>query len=745
MDIPCLGYNDNYIFAITSAGILGYERNPWVSSLTRRSTVWWYMLYPHTNYPSYKGKCTFDPWAKKFYIATNKDNATDRIADISVENGMNPLLISDLPLHNNLSFNQLSFITTKYNSTCWVAFCGKKLEGCDGTKENLPDSIIPVQERITLARSRLSFYILQESSKIVKVYPSYSDTPEDFDLSNPVIWYVNEPIPQLAFAQALHENGSLLLISTPENGSSQLYRLDGPAVYYEVTSPSPTAEDNQSYSAPSTTTNTVATSTITPISYNATLTKLRWPRNLDASQSISFIITDSRNLLTKRDDALSRTVYFVQQGMDGQIQIYPKSLDAVLNGEAGQPPGLGPSVSGTPEADLSAPTAKDNTGTIVGAVIGGVVGIALIAGLLLWSWRRKQNKRKKMVTEHDLFMDKGLMAAASSNNVLEHNSTGTETYPDFLCPIDVPPTDLHRFEPDWPGDATLRLGGVDYVLLPDTTYYDSYVTRTCQLGEETYTLHYFLNTAQPQFTISAYLARTIASSNVIQHCKAFELRPQTLHGYQFIWITSPCIPHQSLEHLLSGTNRVVDIGEFPFKVWSVYSILKSVADIHAQRYVHLNLSPSCYFYEKASSVTEWRLAALDQSLCEGAEAIIPQLNAYSAPELHNPNVTANPSADIWSLGCIVYTIATGKQLFDTAEDTLQPHIGAQIIKAWQEAGKVHQCFGELLEGMLQADPMLRLSADKLLTQWVTANALDDEEEDEDEEGREGQGRRGGKA
>ncbi|CAO3600634.1 unnamed protein product [Absidia cylindrospora] len=243
---------------------------------------------------------------------------------------------------------------------------------------------------------------------------------------------------------------------------------------------------------------------------------------------------------------------------------------------------------------------------------------------------------------------------------------------------------------------------------------------------------------------------------------AIALSEPTKHGkYQYIWITSPYQLHHTLHYLLFDTHTVVDCSQFSFKAWSTLSMLKALHQVHEHGWIHRKINTFSFFYDQASTVTDWSLSGFYQSKYYTGQlethprltstdnddidtATDLQLDECSAPEwigyMENnrgsppfASIVSHPSMDIWSLGCVLYTVATGKRAFQHVheyQDLLaqsRQALQAKLDTMLDEVALVDDAYKELLRRMLQIDPHARDSLVSLMDYWVHTNQLDDDE------------------
>ncbi|KAI8139815.1 kinase-like domain-containing protein [Fennellomyces sp. T-0311] len=399
---------------------------------------------------------------------------------------------------------------------------------------------------------------------------------------------------------------------------------------------------------------------------------------------------------------------------------------------------------------------SNNAGAIAGGVVGGIVGLALIIGLLIFFLRKRRKSRQP---EFESIGEKSQSSTAAWNfgtsSIKQVQEAQNLTH---VRNLNVSPAELEALEPTsaLSGGAIVLKGAYQLTRDPpvfgDDDRVPKYVTRSIvnQSSGKNYTLHYFTQSTQGAFMRSVNTTCAIDSPRVIQHQDAIALSQSTQpSGYRYLWITAPCIPTQSLHNALAGQDKNVDLNDYPFKAWSTYALLEAVKDIHAANFAHLGLKPSCFFYaDPEDSISDWQVTGFDQAHPAGERLTEARLNQWSAPELFSTassdnrrcfRQTVQTASDIWSLGCIIYTLATGRNLTIDLNHTAElsrrdrDQLYIRVTSACNEAGTINESYRTLLEGMLQPDPSRRSTAEHLADYWKEANGLYDDNEEENNE------------
>ncbi|KAI9319208.1 hypothetical protein BX666DRAFT_1437772 [Dichotomocladium elegans] len=401
-----------------------------------------------------------------------------------------------------------------------------------------------------------------------------------------------------------------------------------------------------------------------------------------------------------------------------------------------------------PLAELAASSSSSSSSgmdsrTMAAAVAGAIVGLVICVLSVIClcfrrrikSWRRQQQQTKPLLPAFD----------TEKKNMDDH----------VIIRLELPRHELEKLGPFVEGEIAILEGryrlqpqnGPDSVAGSDTG-------RAIPMREATdrdgrlQTIHYFSDSKVflrcVRTTTTAAAAET-SSIHMIKTSEAIHLTRRTPQGFRYLWITSPSPPDQSLGHVIQHRPAAIHFEDMAFKAWTTYILLEALRDLHQQvQHVHLGLTPSCFHYVDINHVTAWRLAGFYQTCQRGSP--LPKdikLNAWSAPEITSHltrlsrqpqknktaaaeeeeesfETTAQPAMDIWSLGCIIWMLATGHRHL--------PHLNSptEIAIACKEAAAVHEAFGPLLRDMIHLDPNARKPAAALAAYWKDAlNLLDD--------------------
>ncbi|ORZ24138.1 hypothetical protein BCR42DRAFT_86045 [Absidia repens] len=329
-------------------------------------------------------------------------------------------------------------------------------------------------------------------------------------------------------------------------------------------------------------------------------------------------------------------------------------------------------------------------------------------------------------------------------------------------------------EPDFfDSNGTLIVNGHyqlldDQVLMEENARIPGYATRTIQHAtkdESIRTLHYYPANQQNAFLRNINITiRLQESDRIISHYDALSLQSPTRAHYQYYWISGLCMAQQSLHYLLYEQNdhpAIVDIRQFNFMSLTVHSLLTCIRDVHALDCCHLGLSLRSFYFQHVSAITDWYVGRFDQAHVIGQpEGYGIMLDEYSAPELvreatameppilsttttpclgsqqnttrhYCNNFSPRPALDCWSLGCVIYEVATGVPLFKDFEQLSQlccqpASMDTHLRQAYDTVEGIHPSFRACLENLLLVNPIERSSVTVVLDAWIKTNHLDED-------------------
>lgn len=396
-------------------------------------------------------------------------------------------------------------------------------------------------------------------------------------------------------------------------------------------------------------------------------------------------------------------------------------------------------------------------GAIAGIVVGIIAFISLVLGALWYTKKRKGDKHSAQRTYRSMLISAqpadvppvpymtSVNHSQTSSILIETGSVPDE-YRDSSRPDIRPLTyygthikyaelsndELQALEPDVSGPLYLFSGKYTSGEEEKVTYLrDGYAIRTFD-GDDgvKHAIHYFSASNLTTFvrSVNAVLSCTKGkeSQYIMKSKQGIVLCKPTPHSnYQYIWITSPMIPEHSLYYLLfeRKTWTFVDHHNPDYKIWSIYAVLKSVETLHSSKFVHLAIDLKAFYYDDETRATDWRLGNFGYAQANGqaAEIVAPH-TAFTSPEIIRNGSSDGEASDIWSVACVIYTIATGGGLlFEndtqvknliTFNDDMKQHLKIAVRDNIE-----NQVFKSILHDMLQVDPTQRKSLAKVLDDW----------------------------
>ncbi|KAI9266335.1 kinase-like domain-containing protein [Helicostylum pulchrum] len=404
-------------------------------------------------------------------------------------------------------------------------------------------------------------------------------------------------------------------------------------------------------------------------------------------------------------------------------------------------------------------------GTIAGIVIGIIAFIALVLGALWYTKKRKNDKNSVQRTYRSMPVSSqptDAHVATSYMTSVNHSQTSSilietgsvpDEYRDSSRPDIRPLTyygthikyaelsndELQALEPDVAGPLYLFSGKYTSGEEEKVTYLrDGYAIRTFVDADDgiKHTIHYFSASNLKTFVRSVNAVLSCTKSQYIMKSKQGIVlcKPTSRFNYQYIWITSPMIPEHSLYYLLfeRKTWTFVDHHNPDYKIWSIYAVLKSVETLHASKFVHLAIDLKAFYYDDETKATDWRLgnfgyaqptnggqkAAVEADAAPHTAFTAPEVIRNGSPSCHH----GGEASDVWSVACVIYTIATGGGLlFEndtqvknliTFNDDMKQHLKISVRDNIE-----NQVFKSILQDMLQVDPTQRKSIAKVLDDW----------------------------
>lgn len=131
--------------------------------------------------------------------------------------------------------------------------------------------------------------------------------------------------------------------------------------------------------------------------------------------------------------------------------------------------------------------------------------------------------------------------------------------------------------------------------------------------------------------------------------------------------------------------------------------------------IHSNINPKNIFLGDDGRI---KLAGFDARCFyderdEGQSLLMPRMSAYMAPEiLETKNYT--DKADVWSLGCVMYELATHKRLITGDHSTEQAECARNAASVALHMPNCSQEYCRIVSGMLTYDPAGRPAVTEIL-------------------------------
>jgi hypothetical protein len=171
------------------------------------------------------------------------------------------------------------------------------------------------------------------------------------------------------------------------------------------------------------------------------------------------------------------------------------------------------------------------------------------------------------------------------------------------------------------------------------------------------------------------------------------------------WYAMELIQGDSLLHLLERERRLAP--ELALLVMERAALAMAAA--HDAGIVHGDLAPRTIMLtgEGAVKIVDLGIAA---ELGRARDVGKPEGAWYAAPELSS-NATAEPSADVYALGCVLHHLLTGAPPFTgpTAEAVRRGHLGSEIPRLRPAVPALPASIDELLPRLLNKNPEWRIS------------------------------------
>ncbi|KAG1149418.1 hypothetical protein G6F37_004724 [Rhizopus arrhizus] len=408
--------------------------------------------------------------------------------------------------------------------------------------------------------------------------------------------------------------------------------------------------------------------------------------------------------------------------------------------------------------ERSASTGRLSAGAIAGIVLGSLAFAALLTGL----WLCQRKRRSQTLTPSGDIEEKlrsikePVQHAAGLTTHMVQPSLGIEDKraSEITCWNDGRPDirplsyvegrvdfadlldeEMLELEPERSGPMMLFSGA--YKSLPDEPVsYDRQeecATRTFMTDDGRYcSVHYFASSRTETLIRAVYALTAIQSPSVMKSERVILLNsPTPRYGYQSIWITSPTIPARSLQTLFFDTLwSPLDQPGRDNRVWSTLSVIIAVKAVHENGFVHLAIDSNSFYYDPSTS--NWTLGRFMSVQSQGTSLARHSLSqtGFTPPELLTDGLhEVTAETDMWSLGCVIYAIATnGLFLFEDVADLqnlmTDRDTAERYVKRMVNENVKDEPFRVLLGGMLVLSPKDRKSIQFALDYWKKMYQLD---------------------
>lgn len=206
------------------------------------------------------------------------------------------------------------------------------------------------------------------------------------------------------------------------------------------------------------------------------------------------------------------------------------------------------------------------------------------------------------------------------------------------------------------------------------------------------------------------------NNHIVRYFDAVQLKKTTSadNGFKFIMITSFYEPKKSLAALYKpGNDNIVDVLDETFIVYTIYSLLLSVRDLHASGYVHRGLSENAFYAANNAPTTDWILADFDEAGLVSATYSVPPSKCEYYDTMYDGK-TYEYATDIWALGVLLFKVISGGQSVNMGNTTDY----SDCIEQQIQGKEFSEQYRSLLNSTLCNTPYtMRLNAQQLVELW----------------------------
>ncbi|CAO3659041.1 unnamed protein product [Rhizopus stolonifer] len=679
------------------------------------------LIYSNTlstiqGYPShanFTGSCSYDNTQSSFLMVFESFNQTVNSTTSSIFSQLQP---SINPLFTNqtilLDTQVVSAITMATVNTTQIAFVSERLQGHTELSLNLLNG-----GTLTKLTTLNQTGILASDAQSNSLYLLQNNLISDYQLTN-------QTYDSFAVSSSITRSTSASVVSSANNQTKYIFFYDQQNaqvnLYQHIPSLSQSVALNHSLTS-------IHVDRVTQIKPTVTSAKGLQKRDVSGWTERRVSQTGCSNgqcivsvvALAGEDEPSLIMIVDEGNGTFSAMRILQTTSSTAISTATSTP-------SNTPsDTSLRNESSRLSDGGIAGIVVGVLVFVAIVAGLL-WFIKRKKNKIRSYKTRNYSFeepvpaqsviISHSILRAMSSTSVIYGSedmiSTQNDGRPDIrpLSYIEglidfahLSDEEMLELEPER-GEPMVLFNGAYISPKEEQVHHTQvYTTRTFMTQEGYCSVHYFTSAHLDTFVRAVHAVSIQDSSHVMKTQRAIVLySPTPKSGYQSLWITSPTLASHTLYAVLSNTPNLDP-------VITTWSLLQAVHSVHKQGLVHLSIDTHA-FYQTPS--LDWILGNFGTVQKQGTPLTrdgLPTPNAFTPPEFHKTFLhQATTEADLWSLGCVIYTLIT------------QKNVGARLDEEQLKEMLNHvkdQAFRTLLNGMLQLSPKDRKSIQFALDTW----------------------------
>eukprot|EP00759_Apiculatamorpha_spiralis_P043503 PhF_6_TR40823/c0_g1_i1/m.61768/K17545/ULK4; serine/threonine-protein kinase ULK4 len=207
---------------------------------------------------------------------------------------------------------------------------------------------------------------------------------------------------------------------------------------------------------------------------------------------------------------------------------------------------------------------------------------------------------------------------------------------------------------------------------------------------------------RPRVLSEVQVLHTITHTNLVQFYNWYETN-------NHLWLILEYCPGGDLSQVLKQDKK------FPEDTVRAFGrdLVAAVQHVHSKGVIHCDMKPSNVLVDGGGFLKLrgfGRCLTVDKPTLEKSSerrGTVP----YMAPELFRDEAMYSHKSDIWSLGCVLYELASGRCPWS---DPNIPDLIQQITSSPQE--RIQTCSAELndlIDGMLQKDPLDRISWEQI--------------------------------